>query len=532
MRRGQKNQGSGLPQLASGELGWAIDTRELYIGNGSVSEGAPAVGNTQILTENSDIFNLADQYGYRANDSFIQTGATSTTPIQRTLQDRLDDIVSVKAFGATGESSQTATVLIQRAIDQLFLNSATKGSVSSRVVLYFEPGEYVIDDTLYIPPNATLVGAGIDKTIIRQTADAAIVQTVNESSTPGSPANDSTSTTDNQAQNIRIENLTFETTQSNKGVVLQSCKDSLFRNIKIKGAWGLSDSITTTNVALEMNSLSGIVSTDNNTLENCEFTGFSYAVISNWDISKNSWHGCMFDTLGFGLVFGENIAAPGSAGQTNGAMNNTVNHSIFTDIERNGIWIEVGYFNESVNNKFIDVGNDGGTEGNATYSVIKYTTEGNDSTNDYFSRTASLSYDQNFIFGTAYIPEIEGKVNGVMAGEHEVSISSTGATPIKLFRLPGDQSKSIQIDYTLKSNNYDVVRNGTMFVTVDLTSDQIQLSDEFEYVGNSLYLDDIEFSAQLIDEDGDTNVDTVGIYVLNSIASDDSVIKFKLKPKH
>jgi len=196
VRRGQKNQGSGLPQLASGELGWAIDTRELYIGNGSVSEGAPAVGNTQILTENSDIFNLADQYGYRANDSFIQTGATSTTPIQRTLQDRLDDIVSVKAFGATGESSQTATVLIQRAIDQLFLNSATKGSVSSRVVLYFEPGEYVIDDTLYIPPNATLVGAGIDKTIIRQTADAAIVQTVNESSTPGSPANDSTSTTD------------------------------------------------------------------------------------------------------------------------------------------------------------------------------------------------------------------------------------------------------------------------------------------------------------------------------------------------
>lgn len=57
-RRGKKlSDGTGLPQLASGEFGWAIDTQELYIGNGSVSEGAPTVGNTRILTE-KDIDNL------------------------------------------------------------------------------------------------------------------------------------------------------------------------------------------------------------------------------------------------------------------------------------------------------------------------------------------------------------------------------------------------------------------------------------------------------------------------------------------
>ena len=44
IRRGRKGQGSGLPQLAGGELGWAVDTQELFIGNGAVSEGAPAVG--------------------------------------------------------------------------------------------------------------------------------------------------------------------------------------------------------------------------------------------------------------------------------------------------------------------------------------------------------------------------------------------------------------------------------------------------------------------------------------------------------
>ena len=64
IRRGQKNQGSGLPQLASGELGWAIDTRELYIGNGSVSEGSPSVGNTKVLPQFDNIFSKEETYTY------------------------------------------------------------------------------------------------------------------------------------------------------------------------------------------------------------------------------------------------------------------------------------------------------------------------------------------------------------------------------------------------------------------------------------------------------------------------------------
>ena len=35
VRRGKKGVDN-LPQLASGELGWAIDTQEFYVGNGSV----------------------------------------------------------------------------------------------------------------------------------------------------------------------------------------------------------------------------------------------------------------------------------------------------------------------------------------------------------------------------------------------------------------------------------------------------------------------------------------------------------------
>jgi hypothetical protein len=44
-----------LPQLASGELGWAVDTRKLYIGNGTIEEGAPSTGVTEILTQYSPL---------------------------------------------------------------------------------------------------------------------------------------------------------------------------------------------------------------------------------------------------------------------------------------------------------------------------------------------------------------------------------------------------------------------------------------------------------------------------------------------
>ena len=37
-RRGLKEE---LPQLAAGELGWAVDSQELYIGNGSFKKYPP-----------------------------------------------------------------------------------------------------------------------------------------------------------------------------------------------------------------------------------------------------------------------------------------------------------------------------------------------------------------------------------------------------------------------------------------------------------------------------------------------------------
>ena len=75
VRRGLQEN---LPQLASGELGWSIDERRLYIGNGTLVEGAPEVGVTEILTEYSADNNAANIALLQSNVSILQSYASLT----------------------------------------------------------------------------------------------------------------------------------------------------------------------------------------------------------------------------------------------------------------------------------------------------------------------------------------------------------------------------------------------------------------------------------------------------------------------
>ena len=161
LRRGKK-QVSGLPQLASGEMAWAIDTQELYVGNGAVSEGAPLVGNTKILTEHDNILDLLDQYRYKPSDTTILTGLNGNIT-ERTVQQRLDEgNVNASSFGISGlDSSKDQTALIQNAINSLYITTTT----TNRVALEFDPGTYKVTGTLYIPSFVKLVGSGKDRTV-------------------------------------------------------------------------------------------------------------------------------------------------------------------------------------------------------------------------------------------------------------------------------------------------------------------------------------------------------------------------------
>lgn len=531
IRRGQKNVGSGIPQLAGGELGWAVDTRELYIGNGSVSEGSPSVGNSKILTQHDNLFTFADQYQFQKPTATMQTGSTATTPVARTLQDRLDELVSVKSFGAKGDATDQ-TIKLQQAIDQLYINTATKGSTASRITLTIPAGEYTISASLKVPPHATIIGAGSDKVIITQTVEQPIFETVNSGSTPGSPALDATSTTLNQARHITIKGMTIKTTSNNVGLKIQSCRESTFEDIIIQGPWTSGSTLLVNQVGIYMGALSTSVNSIRNTFKNISIKGFARGIESKYDIENNLWDKCVFETLGYGIVLGDGTVI-NSAGMLTGPINNNISNSKFQDIDRQAIWIHIGNNNTSTHNIFTGVGNNGGTEGNATHSIIKYsfgTAYTNISTNDYFDRTRQLAFDQSLISGFVYVPEVEGPAIYDMEYSYNIPVVQHN-TYTRILRAPAEADRTIYIDYLYRSSAVNAVRQGTLEILINRSLGTATLTDDHSYLGGSTYEANIQFRASVTDENGDTVVDTAVIEMLNSTTADTGNILFKVKYK-
>lgn len=526
VRRGRKNQGSGLPQLASGEFGWAIDSQELYIGNGSVAEGSPYVGNTKLLSEHDDLFQFANTYAYRSVDGFIQTGASPNNPVLRTLQDRLDDRVSVRSFGATGDGTDQ-TLEIQRAVDQLFLNAANKGTPQSRVELIFEPGEYRVSNTIFLPPYVTIRGAGIDKTFINGTTST-IFKTVNETSTIDNYAESSTTTTLNQPRSISITGMTISTTNA-IALDLVQVKDSIFTDLKITGTWSIGNAPDRLKPAIKLSQAPTVAGCNDNIFENIEILNYSHGVVSNDDIKNNIWRKCKFDTLYVAIALGQDTIV-GTPGQTTGPSNNIITDCVFDDISNVTIGVWNGQHNLSTTNKFYNVGNDGGSSGNALWPIIRFDSPSNQSDQDWFKRTEELGFSPTFLVNYPYTPELSGPTISRIGFTQQLSLTQTGEFS-KFLKLPADTGKAYEIDYIYKSNQVDALRSGKINIVTDPQTSRASLSDDYDYAGDSNFDQNLEFIAEVYDENGDGTVDTVAILVLNSTSSDEATITFTINSK-
>lgn len=516
IRRGQENQ-TGVPLLAGGEFAWAADTEQLYIGL-KREDGGARDANVRILTEN-DLRNFfasnsgasyaTGAYTYRSGTEItvynsgtsIQTEYSSGVEFVRSLQDRLDEFVSVKNFWVAGNGGDnTQDEYIQLAIDRLFASTATEyafdGNISPPAkILYFPAGHYSITGTIYLPANTTIMGEGIDKTIFTLKSDGEhIFQTVdvseyrsNDSSPPAglfTMTNVNAMSTPYIPRNIHIEGVTmqFETTSDitlTGGLPLLSldcAENAIIRRVKFKGNFNEIKTADTNYAAIELRGYTEEKTTRNIVIDDCEFTNLYNGVKSDFDVSNIVIQNSFFYKLTHGIAFNESKdlgadVGPRFARIINNKFQDIQDEAIYAGI--NNVTTSTGHL--SLNNQFINVGNKGQNE---TYSngtpVVTFLSHGNASVNDYFDR--QHWQDQNGGLYT-YNPLINGRAV-LEKSEITTTIANAGSAVI-IMRLPiTTHPQHITIKYSCYSP--DVDRMGTVQIYVKKGLDpEIIISDDY-----------------------------------------------------
>jgi hypothetical protein len=424
-----------LPQpLAGAELGWAVDQRRLFIGNGTIEDGAPVVGNTEVLTEFSDILSFATQYIYQgaAAGYTVQTGATPGDPVAQSLQRRLDSYAIITDFGATGDGVTDVTENINRALRQIFCRSINP---SARRSIYFPAGTYIVTDTLNIPPNCQLYGDGPDSTIIsfnvqnwsnavsypagvlvynttttfyyRSNFIVPIGTAIGANNPSGDPywtreslpeyilqtADSLQQTGDNIGtngaslpSNVEISSMKFATNQIHNGVLIDVADCCVFNSVAIQGPLTQVDLVDAGDdvAAVRWNSSESNISR-NVTWNNCKFSGFTYGTETEQQIQGVTFSNCDFNTLHQGVVLGGAIPVRG------GPTGVRIVQNTFDTIHSQGVIIDNVSHNATAYNTFYDVGNGFNGYTFPASSIIVIDAENNVSIGDMFGRTTAQS---------------------------------------------------------------------------------------------------------------------------------------------
>ena len=171
------------PALNEAELGWALDSRQLFIGNGPIHPG-----NTEIITQytpaSSFNYSFRSPLAYQqlalrgaaigssyftASTGFVEDSdntdldPTTFNPTTRSYQQKFDDIVNVKDYGAVGDGVFDDTGALIRATKDLYSEEFgavgyTPNASKRNVALYLPGGVYRIRQNLVGYPNMTLIG--------------------------------------------------------------------------------------------------------------------------------------------------------------------------------------------------------------------------------------------------------------------------------------------------------------------------------------------------------------------------------------
>ena len=381
-----------LGNLAAGEFGWAIDTQRLYIGNGTIGEGAPIGGLTEILTSNADINDFVAAYIYKGllGGYEVITGPSASDPIERSIQDKLDDFANVRDFGAIGDGIVDDYSAIQRCLDEIYDRNNGITRQRTRRSIRINGGTYRITQPLRIPPYTTIIGEGTENVIIVQDGDDApfIAQLATNK---GTFPNQFTSAPYTDPRSIYIKGLTFRTSLPIDGLVITDSTHVTFENVNFSGP---TTTLTSTNT--DISTVATKLSVGNRTSSqvynvkfvNCGFVNFDAA--SDIRTEKDKLVQVLFDGCRFENQFASVVSSYTGTGTNSLPQSIRITNCIFRNIYSSAIIGGEGVQGHiSLGNSFLNVGN--AIEGSALYPVIVFSADNNYSIGDIFSRTLDES---------------------------------------------------------------------------------------------------------------------------------------------
>ena len=506
VRRGQKNSNSGVPQLSSAEFAWAVDSQELFIGNGSVLEGAPYVGNTKILTEHDNILELASSYQFASDDTAI------TLSVPRSLQSKEDETVSVADFGAVGDGSTDCVAAFETAFTELFRNANN----NYKKELIIPNGEYLFTSDLAVPNGVILRG---------ETQLGAILNIGDNNirliTSQGLELADFNST--NRPHNLQWSNFTIKRTTGT--LTLSGLSESRFQSVRFLGEYTLGDttSLATAPAAIFwQNTLIG-TRVHNIVFDECVFQENSISVkclqSDTFDTAVR-FHNCKFfvnDTA----IYIDGVNSQGNRWQINDCEFEEIANQAFRSTAGRGTLIQ--------RSKFKSVGNGVSTSSSPNdYMVFFGEKIGNvlvDCTSDRQQAITATS-------GTAAFSEVFNSAGVTLVDKNYALVPlSDSFSPLAAFSA---QNKFTVINYCLKLGEH--TRYGTLTIAIgdDLSplshGSDVSITDSFIYSPNLILspggntMTNFEFgvsksSNTVLDDSTAAVIDTVMLTYKNPLAT-------------
>ena len=502
VRRGQENT-TGIPRLDPGEFGWAEDTQHLYIGK-RISEGANTDENSRILTEidlgeiqsllgNASTVTNTSLYQYRTGTDYI-SNFSSIRPLIR----KIDDLVSVKDFGAVGNGISNDTESFRKAITTLYNNPEAIDKTEPRRRLMIPAGNYIIEDTIDLPPYAQLIGEGQDVTTLISTMSSG--NTFRTIDSLGVNFGGSMQDGPGSSRGIQISNMTLAyadgNTNVNALVSLDNTEDPKIQNVTFTtmGTSVFVNAGTGIDIQSNLGSDESSVVSKNSNIINCQFKSLYSGVNSRGLISRPIFENNVFMNLHQGVSFslGSGVTGP---------TNVLITKNKFDFIQ--GDAINADEYSSPVissDNVFYYVGNNSAIADDFVTSsagpVITFNAPGNFSSNDYFNRKQVAVETGGFY----YNPLVSGyaRINSAATISKTLVIGGADQTVVLVPLTGGDQLGIIE--YQL--SNVDMSRKGRL--TLNIAADgYASVSDYYNFSevthdSNKLVI----FSTDLITGDG------------------------------